>query len=569
MDPKSPLNPPNTTPNLPSNPNPSLPPSPPNEPTANPPTQTVPKYPPFTPSNTTQSPTNTGQPVPTNQPQAASPPSPNQPQYNTQQDTHVIQGADTPPPKKSKKGLLLLLILTFLVLAFAGSAAFAWGVAYGSIKMDNYPKVEVAIKNAVYSLPFTQKPPEFLLAKTIMAHQDVTRESFDVSVAVGSDELSDPLGITQLDFQIKGNVDYTDPKNVFFNTEIFLTKGLNIELKKNGDMVYFNIKDIPSFLLAFAGMSKSQFEPVLNKWVSWDVSPLDTEARRTIQDTEVDYLDPVFAEEKFNEYLDDYLLEKLVVTDDEVDGHKVYKIALNADSEVIDYLQRKLENSSSQGGSYSVLGYTADSEKLSDYVKTLTVEIYIDKRSYYTRKLIFSSSLEYDSSELSDLGLTGSGSSMADFAFAAKFDNFGEEVVVNEPMVDMTSEEFIEKISVIVAEIYGNMMGVPEGGLNETQALARDARRKADLEHIRAALELYRADCKKYPARVNELLVGCPESANEYLKIIPEDPLSTPYYYQSNGSEYFLCANFDTPPVNPLSSCPDPSYNYHISRGDL
>lgn len=515
--------------------------------------------------------------------QASTPQVNNQAHYNAHLDTHVIQPTvttqetDSSRPKKSKKKFLAVLGILLFLIAVGGSATLAWGVAYNKVELKNYPKAELAIKQVVFSLPFTQKPPEYLLAKTIEAHQGVTRESFDVSVAIGSDELNDPLGISQLDFQVKGNVDYTNPKNVFFNTEIFLTKGLNIELKKKEKNVYFNIKDIPSFFLAFAGMNKSQFEPVLNKWVSWDISPLDTEARRTITDQETNYLSSEFSDELFADYADDYILENLTVEDGEVDGHRAYKIKLDADKEMIDYIQRKLENSSNQDGKFSVLGYTADSPKLSDVVKTLTGEIYIDKNSYYTRKAILSMTFEYDSSELSGLGLGivgSSGNSSGTFAFAAKFDNFGEEVVVNEPAADMTSDEFMEKISTIVTEIYSGIFSGATGSTGGILSPDKDSERASALSQLKFALKAYNLDCGVYPKTLDRLLESaCGGSPSGYVTVLPKDPSGSDYYYQSDGATFSLCANLDSPEIyGNLSSettCPDPSYNFHISSADL
>lgn len=78
---------------------------------------------------------------------------------------------------------------------------------------------------------------------------------------------------------------------------------------------------------------------------------------------------------------------------------------------------------------------------------------------------------------------------------------------------------------------------------------ARDGRRKADLEQIRSALEIYRSDCKTYPDD-GELSFGselrgaetvC--SDNSYLSV-PNDALTgyTYVYNQTSANTYVLCS---------------------------
>lgn len=76
----------------------------------------------------------------------------------------------------------------------------------------------------------------------------------------------------------------------------------------------------------------------------------------------------------------------------------------------------------------------------------------------------------------------------------------------------------------------------------------RDAQRKADIEAIRSALEIYKADCNSYPASLpvsGSLTASCPNPAT-YLEEIPSDPISgRTYSYNSSGTpatSYTLCA---------------------------
>jgi len=79
---------------------------------------------------------------------------------------------------------------------------------------------------------------------------------------------------------------------------------------------------------------------------------------------------------------------------------------------------------------------------------------------------------------------------------------------------------------------------------------ARDNKRKADLEQIRSALEMYRTDNDEYPA-VSSALVP------DYLQEWPADP-KTAYSYCYNRlttTTYELCAYFETGGNGGACSC--------------
>jgi len=65
---------------------------------------------------------------------------------------------------------------------------------------------------------------------------------------------------------------------------------------------------------------------------------------------------------------------------------------------------------------------------------------------------------------------------------------------------------------------------------------ARDNKRKAVLQQIRAALEMYRTDNDVYPVALSGL-------TTDYLSEIPTDPKSYSYYYNRvTTTSYDLCA---------------------------
>lgn len=104
----------------------------------------------------------------------------------------------------------------------------------------------------------------------------------------------------------------------------------------------------------------------------------------------------------------------------------------------------------------------------------------------------------------------------------------------------------------VVISIIGILIGLSIFGLQGARESSRDAKRKSDLELMRAGLETYRADCYAYPAALGASLVGddssanC-SSANVYISQMPTDP-TTPgrrYIYALVGDTYEICASLE------------------------
>ena len=117
----------------------------------------------------------------------------------------------------------------------------------------------------------------------------------------------------------------------------------------------------------------------------------------------------------------------------------------------------------------------------------------------------------------------------------------------------------IELLVVIVIITVLGMIGMTS--YRSANQRSRDARRQADMEQVRAALEMYRTDNDTYPgngwAVLLEELVG-----KGYLSSSPTDPLGGDYYYftDDGGATYGLCALLEG--SDPSSCNSSSAYNY-------
>lgn len=117
----------------------------------------------------------------------------------------------------------------------------------------------------------------------------------------------------------------------------------------------------------------------------------------------------------------------------------------------------------------------------------------------------------------------------------------------------------------IVIAIIALLMAISTFGLAGARQSARDGRRKSDIESIRSALELYRADCDQYPASITAggVLRGGPgntgrcSTANVYMQVIPTDPGSAAYRYVqlNSGASYEICATLEQRGSATAQSC--------------
>ncbi|TSC89465.1 MAG: General secretion pathway protein G [Microgenomates group bacterium Gr01-1014_5] len=107
----------------------------------------------------------------------------------------------------------------------------------------------------------------------------------------------------------------------------------------------------------------------------------------------------------------------------------------------------------------------------------------------------------------------------------------------------------------VAITIVGILVALSTSAFLGAKRSARDAERKADLEDIRSALEIYRSDCGLYPPDTGAgalvpgaaLTATCAGAVNTYMSLVPQDPLKdqSGYVYKYTrltSSTYRLCA---------------------------
>lgn len=115
----------------------------------------------------------------------------------------------------------------------------------------------------------------------------------------------------------------------------------------------------------------------------------------------------------------------------------------------------------------------------------------------------------------------------------------------------------------VVIAIIAVLAGISVFALGGARTQGRDAKRKADLEVIRSALELYKADCNIYPASLpapnSALTATCTgATTNTYLVRIPGDPAGGGAYRYCPGAgnrTYTLSSNLEDTSAATITAC--------------
>ncbi|KKP68401.1 MAG: general secretion pathway protein G [Candidatus Roizmanbacteria bacterium GW2011_GWA2_35_19] len=105
----------------------------------------------------------------------------------------------------------------------------------------------------------------------------------------------------------------------------------------------------------------------------------------------------------------------------------------------------------------------------------------------------------------------------------------------------------------VVSTIIALLAAAASLSYSQLSKQSRDAKRKTDIEQVRAALEMYRSNEDAYPVGSNwGTTLNVLSSPTIYIQSLPSDPKNptfTYYYTSSDGTDYTLATHLETDTV--------------------
>ncbi len=451
------------------------------------------------------------------------------------QQTPIPEIAPVPMPKKgvSKVGVLIGVLILFLLVGGSGVAASM--IAYDKITVGN-AKVQMAIRDAVMSIPFLPKTATYVIEKSAIATTEVKTMSLDASVALTSPSLLTISGSNNMDASLKGTVDRTDVNNVKSSLSLEVGSLFAADLKSADKKIYAKVNTFPSKLISsFIQIPEETWTNAFSKWIVWDSNSLDTEARKLSEEANAKAAQS--PAEAATQFLNNkMLMSKIALTTDTLDGNIVYKLHPTVDAEFVNAYVAEFGTDDDK--------VKAQSSSWLDSLKDFNFDVYVDKSTYIVRKVTLSFGSKGNGSLLTPALSMVPGIASTDFQVAAvmKLSDFGKSDPVEIPTDSKSWQD-------VFSELTSAMGSVTEHLVTEPRQIeqARDTQRRADLLNITSAIYQYAADhngtlpaigSKPFPTKATCIGTGpsCFDLANAgvegyavaptYTAIIPKDPLT-------------------------------------------
>jgi len=420
-----------------------------------------------------------------------------QSQESTPLPPEAIDQPDTPMilPTKSKKKNRIKVLFVFLILLLLSSliatASLAYTVAYEKIDIGN-DQLQAKVAQVVQSLPFMPKTPRYVLQSALLAHSETSTHKYDASLSISSDSFISDFGLTSVDLKVVGEVDYTDTKNINFTADIDVTNQFRILLRKLDQKVYLKLEEFPLLIASIFGIAETDtFDSLINQWIEYDMTPLDSEARNLIEEkSESNSMTNEIATKTVENLLQEDVLSSIVLTNIDHDGAEAYSLEYKPTGDQIDALYTKLLASTTSETIY----LDQPQIRLSDLIEYLNIKIIVSKSDNLVRWVSVESAIKAEQDSARNVSTLVAPYVNDDqkylVAFVLKLDNFNKEVLIEAPISTKTFEEVAQELLSAWSE------STTSEGYNVGYQFeqARDTQRRSDLYQITNAIYLYASE---------------------------------------------------------------------------
>ncbi len=347
--------------------------------------------------------------------------------------------------KKTSPFLTFVILILTLTTAL-GSAAYL--IASDKIDIQN-PPLKDKIDNFILRLPLIPKNPATLFRLATLAHKNNAQNSIDFSFASNSDDLAATLGSNNLDLLLQGYTDFSDNLNPRISFSGSINKEFSVDLKKEDHLLFFRVGKVPLPVSTILGVRPSDLDTLLENWIAFDTSKLETEARKSLED--ISDPDPEKKDSEINNEIETFLVDEIMSSftqsRDRVDEFRCHKLFLNPSP---DQINNFVELASKTANAGNTTRYVSPQPiNYSEVFRNLNLNIWIDEKDYYIRKFQISTVFDPNPIIKNNEGIAGFSNSVEKpikMSLVLKFSNFGEVLPIDVPQNYLTPQEFVEKI---------------------------------------------------------------------------------------------------------------------------
>ena len=259
-----------------------------------------------------------------------------------------------------------------------------------------------------------------------------------MSLAASSSDFINQFGSDQVDFQIKGYTDFSDIKNPKVSATVDLTNQFSAEIRKADKIIYFKINKLPVFLTAFMGSKNTNFDSVLSNWVSYDNTPLDTEASRNLPTPSI--TNNPATDKLLTTLVNDKVLPLVKVNKETLDGTPTYHLKFTPTADQADSIDESFQKI--KPGTT----FVGTKQNFSDNIKDLSVSLWINQDNNYINKGLVTFSVVNNSTfnNLNTMPLSMPQVSEAAIAFAVKLSDYGKVQNIDLPDNSITVDQYLK-----------------------------------------------------------------------------------------------------------------------------
>lgn len=423
---------------------------------------------------------------------------------------------------KQNKSYFLPIIITFSVIALLAIATVGSLIliAYGKIDIKNH-NLQEKVENIVMGISFMPKTPKYIFRQTYRVQQNIKQVNFDLSLATTSDNVTSMLGTNKFDLVIKGPINVADSEYPNMDINMMVTKELNVDIKAANKKGYIKLNKIPSIFALYMKIEPKDLEVFQNQWISFDLNPIDSEARKNIDaSAKKESTKEKAAKKKLDEYLKKEIVPKMNMSKEQLDGKSMYKFVVTLNQiqveRIIDIVndtrtvERKVDKDTSVE---KITDSTQHPFKIEDFVLTF----WINEKDYYMAKTVVAMNVKSEAKSSVSRSMIATAlpfptfsNESFDVVMVAKLKDINKPFNVEKPVGAISTDDFMQKIA--TSSAFGKSMypyGAPSRLAPTTTSLLPSIYAVAsDLKHVEiAALSYYKKE-QKLPSSLNDLIVG-------------------------------------------------------------